>query len=320
MTATGKIVAAVDIGTNSVKMTIARKNATGGIETLADRTEITRLGKNVDASGRLNADSVIKTLAALQRFAEEARTLNVTETRAVGTSALRDAANGPGFVRDAQAVLGGTVEVITGAREASLTFAAARRDPELQALAPSGAVWATSDIGGGSTEISLGRDETNLTFQQSLQLGAVRVTERALINSDPPTREALTRAKQIAADALAVVPTPVAGETVVAVGSGGTIANLASMERGIAVTSPDFSVAGLHGVRLDLAAIDARIARLASQTIAERRETPGLEPDRADVILAGAIIQAAVLRRLGVTSVLVSVRGLRFGLAFEMLG
>lgn len=308
MAASGIIVAAVDIGTNSVKLTVAR-HGDGRLDVLADTTKVTRLGKNVDAAGRLNEEAVARTLDALAEFARQARALGATRIAAVGTSALRDAANGADFVVRAQQTLSGSVEIIAGAREAALIYAAAQNDPDLSLT--DGRSVATMDIGGGSTEFVLGENGA-VVFSDSLQLGAVRLTERALF-SDPPPPAEQARAAQIADEALGAVPVPAPPITVV--GSGGTIANLAAMEQGLTSFTPGV----LHGMRLTLDQIENRAAFLAARTVAQRRQTPGLEPDRADVILAGAVIQARALHRLGAPEIVVSVRGLRYGLLYELM-
>lgn len=308
-------VAAVDIGTNSVKLTVARQEDDGRIAVLHDATKVTRLGKNVDAAGRLDPEAVKRTLDALEEFGRQAKEQGAERIAAVGTSALRDAANGAEFVTEAEKILGGRVEVIAGEREAALVYLSARRDPEISRQASGAETMATMDIGGGSTEFVLGRGETIL-FQDSLQLGAVRLTERVGL-SDPPTDEELKKVAALADEILTVVPVP-EGETLV-VGSGGTIANLVAME--LVAADPSFTVTPdtLHGTRLTREQIEARIHKLAALPLAERRRVPGLEPDRADVIIAGAIVQARALKRLDASAVLASARGLRYGLLYELL-
>ncbi len=321
MAADKAIAAAVDIGTNSVKMTVAHQDDAGRAEILHDETRITRLGKKVDASGRLDSEAVQQTIDALRDFGVTAQKLGAHKIAAVGTSALRDAANRDEFVSAAEAALSGRVEVISGEREAALTFLAARRDPDLGlASLPHNVTVATTDSGGGSTEVVLGAagNGGGIAFKASLQLGAVRLTERAAF-SDPPRAEELANAEQIARDAFAEIPKP--DGPVVLVASGGTAANLAAMEimadtnRAQKLT-PDL----LHGTNLSLEQIERRIAHLASLPLSERRNVPGLEPDRADVIIAGAIIQAESLRHFGLNTLLVSARGLRYGLLYELLG
>lgn len=308
-------VAAVDIGTNSVKMTVARRGADGALEILFDGTTITRLGKGVDGSGRITEEAAERTLSALAEFGERARGLGAQTIAAVGTSALRDAANGAEIVAEAERRLGGTVEIIAGAREAELTYRAARNDADIARVsAVTGtALFVTSDIGGGSTEIVQGVDD-DIIYAESLQVGAVRLSERAGLG-DPITGEAFQTALLLANAALADVPTPPAALAPVLIASGGTAANLAAMEvaeRGEAVTFD-----AVHASRLTREQIESRTAFLASLPLAERRQVPGLEPDRADVIVAGAIIQARVMARLGVDSLFVSLRGLRYGLLYQ---
>ncbi len=312
-------VAAVDIGTNSVKMTVATGSALSPLRILADRTVITRLGKKVDADGRLTDEAIERTLTALGDFAREAQSLGATRLEAVGTSALRDAANGKEFVARAEATLGGNVEVISGDREAALIYTAARRDRDLPLPTDPNTTLATTDIGGGSTEVVLGRGEAVL-YRESLQLGAVRLTERAL-STDPPTAMELDHAAAIADDILSAVPAASLSERIILVASGGTAANLAAMELSIgrAADAPPLTLEDVHATRLTIAQIEARIADLAAKPLSERRNTPGLEADRADVIVAGAIIQARALRHLGTDTMIVSLRGLRYGLLYEML-
>jgi exopolyphosphatase/guanosine-5'-triphosphate,3'-diphosphate pyrophosphatase len=310
-----RIAAAIDIGTNSVKITIGRLAPHDRLEVLADRTTITRLGKGVDAAGRLTEEAMQATLAVLASYAQEARNWGAHKIAAVGTSALRDAANGADFVRRAERDLEATVNIITGDREAALIYLAARHDPDLSALAAAAETLVTTDIGGGSTEVVVGSGE-EVSFRKSLQIGAVRLTERCL-PSDPPAAEELNAARQAAHTEMTALPPPQTGALVVA--SGGTAANLAAMA--LRATDPGavLSVETLHGVRLSRESIETRIVQLSRLPLRARRETPGLEPARADVIIGGAIIQAAALERLGAKGLIVSSRGLRFGLLYELL-
>ncbi|GAB4464873.1 MAG: hypothetical protein OHK0029_35130 [Armatimonadaceae bacterium] len=317
-----KTAAAVDLGTNSVKLTIGRKADSGQVEILDDATRITRLGKGVDASGELASESVSRTLEALQEFRQRMDHHGVETVGAVGTSALRDARNGATFVTQAQQVLGGTVEIISGEREAALVYQAAWGDGQIrEKMTALGAEFlVTTDSGGGSTEFVIG-GATGIAYAESLNIGAVRLTEQTGF-SDPPTPEEIERARAHADTVLEAVPRP-DGPALVAA-SGGTVANLAAMEW--MARNPGESLTGetihtrLHGLSLTEGQIEARIALLAALSLEQRRRVPGLEPDRADVILAGAIIQARSLRRLGANELVVSTRGLRYGLLYELLG
>lgn len=307
-------VAAVDIGTNSVKMVMGWQNQ-GQIEIMDVPPIVTRLGQGVDTAGRLDERAIERTLQALNTFAIQARNAGVTVIKAVGTSALRDASNGSEFVSKAENILGGTVEIISGDREARLVYGTARQ--EATTMAPDASTIVTTDVGGGSTEIVIGLSE-NILYCQSLQLGAVRLTERVL-TSDSPTEKEVTTAMDIVDEALRDIP-QISGDIAI-IASGGTVANLGAMH--IAEQSPAFSRQDtfrvLHGLSLTNQEIVARIHRLRVLTLSERRTVLGLEPDRADVIIAGAIIQARILHHLKVGTLFVSVRGLRYGLLYEML-
>ena len=316
-TSTTQTAASVDLGTNSAKITVAQIGENKRVRVLHDETRITRLGKSVDASGRLDPAAVEKNLAVIREFGEIARNLGAIKIAAVGTSALRDAKNGAEFVARAEALLGGSVEIISGDREAELTFLAARRDPDLNLSAlPAGTTIVTTDSGGGSTEVVQGSAGGDISYKKSLQVGAVRVTERAAF-SDPPTNEELTNARQMVRDSFAGIPLPNPAPTLVA--SGGTIANLAAMQA-LMESAQTLTADVLHGTRLSLGQIESLIVRLAALPLFERRNVPGLEPERADVIIAGAIIQAESLRHFNTNAVLVSLRGLRYGLLYELLG
>ena len=304
--------AAIDIGTNSVKMVIGERGA-DGISTTDIFPVVTRLGRGVDANGNLDPAAVTRTLAALTAFKAQADESGVTEVYAVGTSALRDAANGAEFIRQATAILNGPVEVISGDREAELVYNAARF--EARTLAPTAGTLLTTDVGGGSTEIVIGQG-ARILFRESLQLGAVRLTEQCFM-ADPPTEEELTQAVQQVRIALSSLPRP--EDNAILIASGGTAANLAAMDYAEAFPNTPLSADVLYGRMVSRSQIRVRIAQLVTRPLAERRKTPGLEPDRADVIIAGALIQAALLRHFQQETMLVSLRGLRYGLLYEML-
>ena len=302
------IAAAIDIGTNSVKLVVG-EGAGGGVKTLYDGTRVTRLGQGVDAAGTLHPDAIARTVAALEELGALARSHGATRISAVGTSALRDAADGPAFAARASEILGGPVEIIRGEREAELTFTAVTHDPYLRVSGP----LVTTDIGGGSAEVVLG-DASGIRFSTSLQLGAVRLTERVK-PSDPWTPADLSRAEELVREALADLPP--GDPDAIFVACGGTAANLA----GVALASQrkTASVETVHGVHLDEAMLTLWIEKLAALSLAERKNVPGLEPARAEVIVAGAIIQRALLRHFRLDSLTVSARGLRYGLLYTLL-
>ncbi len=299
--------AAIDIGTNSTKMTVADVNEAGSLSVVAEDSDVTRLGEGVDASRRLGDAPMARTLAAAVRFADAARALGAEVVLGAGTSALRDAANGPAFLAEMEAQSGVAVEIISGDREANLAYAAVRSDAGLGI--PPDAALLVFDIGGGSTELILG-DAGGVGRYKSLDIGAVRLSERFL-HADPPAPAELSAARQCAGDALALFSAP-SGPLLVA-GIGGTALNLAAITAAAAVQvvpAPD----SIHGRAVSSADVSAALARFAALPLAERRQIPGLEPKRADVIVAGALILDSLLTFFAADCFLLSARGLRYGL------
>ncbi len=302
-------VAAVDIGTNSVLLLVAEAGG-GGLAPVRERATVTRLGQGVDATGRLHPEAEARTLACLARYADEARELGAFPVAAVGTSALRDAEGGGPFLDRAAALLGERPRVLSGEDEARLTFAGA-----LSGLALAGEV-AVLDIGGGSTEWVVGTNGAGgprVRSAQSVNVGAVRLTER-FVRGDPPS--AAERAAVRAATLEALRPlsaAPFGGELV---GVAGTVTTLAAVHLGV----HPYDGARVHGARLTRAELEATLERLASLPLAERTCLPGLDPARADVIVAGGELLAAVLAWCGAEALHVSDRGVRWGLAAERAG
>ena len=296
--------AAIDIGTNYTKMTVADVSDTCLLSVVSEQSEVTRLGEGVDASRRLGDAPKSRTLDAVARFAGDARTLGAETVLGAGTSALRDAVNGPEFLAQIKERTGVTVEIITGDREAHLAYAAVRSDASLPI--PAEASLLVFDIGGGSTELILG-DAGGVGRYKSLDIGAVRLYERFL-HSDPPTPFELNAARQFASDSFATFPQPDA--PLLIAGIGGTALNIAAVTQGAAQPDPD----KVHGATLSAAEVSSALARFASAPLAERRAIPGLDPKRADVIVAGAIILDTLLTYFHADHFLLSARGLRYGL------
>lgn len=301
--------AAIDIGTNSTKMTVADVDDRGQVSVVTEDTDVTRLGEGVDAAKRLNDNAVARTLDAVVRFAEAARQQGAREVLVAGTSALRDAANGPDFIAQVKDRAGVELQIITGDREAHLAFAAVRSDPSL-ALA-SDASLLVFDIGGGSTELILG-DANGVGRHKSLDMGAVRLTERFL-HSDPPTDDELEQARRFAEDAFAAFPPPSVPPMVA--GIGGTAVNIA------AVTLRAQGKEGeAHAATLSASDVEAALDHFRRVPLAERRQIPGLEPKRADIITGGALILSCLLAHFHADHCTVSARGLRYGLLAERAG
>jgi exopolyphosphatase/guanosine-5'-triphosphate,3'-diphosphate pyrophosphatase len=302
--------ATIDVGTNTTLLLVARVEASGAITVLEDRAEITRLGRGIgqtgDGAGPLGAEGIARTLEVLRGYATRARQ-HGARIAAVGTEALRRAPNGADFLAPAAEILGSPVEVIDGAREAALTFRAAVESFPDEAQAGGMVV---VDIGGGSTEIVVS-ERGAVIWSRSLPLGSVRLTEKH-VRHDPPAAGELAAIAGEIDDALAVVPWPPGRAALV--GVAGTVTSLAAMALRLATYDAD----RVHGHALTLVELDGEIARLRTSTQAERERIVGLDPRRADVILAGAVILRRIAHAAGAHALRVSDRGIRWGLLHEL--
>jgi exopolyphosphatase / guanosine-5'-triphosphate,3'-diphosphate pyrophosphatase len=283
---------------------VARAAAGGGLTPIVERATITRIGRGVDATGLLAAEGIDATLAALRDFVGEAKAAGATAIAAVGTSALRDARNGGAFLEPAATILGGDVEVISGEREAHLTFRGATFGLPLE-----GQEVTVVDIGGGSTEIVRGRGR-HIQDAVSLPVGSVRLFERH-VRHDPPLVQEIDRIVGEVEDAIGQ-HAPFLGEPLV--GIAGTVTTLAAMVEEIDSYDPS----RIHGALLTCNTIDDLLGRMLRMPLSERQRLPGLDPRRADVIVAGAAIAGAVLARSHAPHMHVSHGGVRFGRALEL--
>lgn len=308
MSARGAI-ATIDVGTNTTLLLVARPAEGGGEpEVLDQQAEITRLGRGIGMDGQLGADGIARTLEVLRRYAAIAAR-HGAEIAAIGTEALRRAPNAAQFLVPAAQILGGPVEVIDGDREAALTFrsVAASFPGEVAA----GRV-AMVDLGGGSTEVIVS-ERGQIRFRHSFPVGSVRLHERH-IHHDPATPDEQAAVEREVATTLEDAARELRRSPVdLLVGVAGTVTSLAAMSMDLSTYDP----ARVHGSRLGDAALDAQIARLTGATQAQREKMAGLDPRRADVILAGALLLRQVVRMAGVPEVRVSDRGIRWGLFFE---
>lgn len=300
-------VAAIDIGTNSVLLVIAAAE-TSGPRPLLERATITRLGEGVDKTRQLAPAAIERNLACLRAYAEDLRSHGLPRLDVVGTSALRDAQGARAFLDEAERILGVRPRVIAGDEEASLTFRGA-----LSGLRLSGKLL-VFDVGGGSTELIVGDAASPAQPQSrvSLDLGSVRLFER-YVRSDPPAPSELANAEaQIAHQLASAAPLSqlAAGEPITLVGVAGTVTTLKALELGLA----PYDASRVHGAVLTLSAVEELCATLASLPLERRKQLPGLEPKRADVIVAGALIVRDLMRRAGASQLVVSDRGVRFGL------
>ncbi|HEY1088649.1 MAG TPA: Ppx/GppA phosphatase family protein [Archangium sp.] len=299
--------AAIDVGTNSVLLLVADRQPDGRFVAVEERAEITRLGKGVDQSKRLAPEAIKMTLDVLERYAKDARELGAEQIVASATSAARDASNGHEFLDGAKTRAGLTLEIISGDEEARLSFSSAQADfGDSQPLM-------VLDIGGGSTEFIFGDAQGGITFRKSFDVGAVRLTERILRN-DPPTPAELQSLELSLATTFATLPPPPRGAKLVAVA--GTATTICSVARRIEPYDP----AVVHGAVVKRDELEATVTRLASLPTDLRKTLPGLQPKRADVIVAGGFILRAALRAVGVDEVTISDRGLRWGLLADRFG
>ncbi len=295
-------VAAIDCGTNSVKLLI------GDLPTISVReSRMVRLGQGVDATGALAEDALNRTFAAVDEYAALIRAHGVTRVRFCATSATRDARNADVFVDGVRERLGVAPEVLSGPEEAALVFAGATRIRHDELEPPVLVV----DIGGGSTELVLGDDAPDSGI--SIDIGAVRLHERHL-HDDPPTRAQLDACLADVDAHLDACPVPLADARTV-VGTSGTIKTVAA---GL-LHLPAYDRDAIDGAHLTTADTLDFVDRLASMTVAQRRTLPYLHPGRADVIAAGALIWSRVLTRAGVDRYLVSEADILYGIAWSLV-
>ena len=300
--------AAIDIGTNSIRLVVAEVQPDASYRVLDEDREMTRLGRGLYRDGRLGEAPMEQSLQALGRMRAIADGFGVTELRAIATSAVREAANGRDFVREAWRRYRVRIEVVAAEEEARLAFRSVTRHYDLDDR-----LTAIVDIGGGSTEVILAAGGL-VEHVVSLPLGAVRLAER-YCKSDPlkPKHwKALRRAiDQSIKDAIG--KPPFAAE--VMIGSGGTFTNLAEMAQaereGKATHARDYPLARAEVTRL--------LARLRETPLEARREIPGLNPQRADIMVAGAAVVARLTRVLGTQRVLANDRGVRDGVLLAMI-
>jgi exopolyphosphatase/guanosine-5'-triphosphate,3'-diphosphate pyrophosphatase len=296
--------ATIDIGTNTTLLLVAEADG-GQVTVQEDRAEITRLGRGIGQDGGLGRDGIERTLAALREYASLARK-HRAPIAAIGTEALRRAPNADEFLGPAAAILGGPIEVIDGEREAALSFLAASRSFPAEAAGTMVVV----DIGGGSTEVIVSRAGA-VQLRRSLPLGSVRLTERH-VRHDPASDDEVAAIAYDIGQTLDALTFP-AGAALV--GIAGTVTSLAAMAQRLQSYDP----ALVHGFHLTVAQLRALVDDLRRSTQPEREKMPGLDPRRADVILAGACILRLIAERSGAQHVIVSDRGIRWGLLYEKL-
>lgn len=303
-------VAAVDCGTNSIRLLIAEPGPDGTLVEVDRRTEIVRLGQGVDATGEFHPDALARTFAATDAYAALLRDAGVTSAhlRFVATSASRDARNRDLFFAGIHDRLGVTPEVISGDTEAQLSFAGA-----LSRIRPAAEPVLVVDIGGGSTELIVGTAAGEVLSAVSLDIGSVRLTERFL-RSQPPTPDAVAEAASHVDRLLEG-----AGIDYAAIGTWIGVAGTATTLAGVHLQLEYYDRDRVHGSSIPVPDLHALFERLAASTVAEIRALPSMHPGRADVITAGTLIAVRIADRLRVDALLVSESDILDGTALELV-
>lgn len=297
-------VAAVDIGTNAVQSLLADVEGPGEIAVLEIEAEITRLGEGVDRTGSLAGAAMDRTLEELLRCRTRFDQAGVQVALVVGTSALRDADNRARFVQSVRDDAGFDLRVLTEEDEARYSFLAVRAG---LALAADGVL--VADVGGGSTELMWGEGD-RLVHWHSVQIGSVRLTER-LVKSDPITTEDVEALRYATAQALVAVRPRFDAELMV--GMAGTFTTLVAVEQGL----DPYDGRLVHGAMLARDEVERQIRLYSERSVAERQTIRGLDPRRADVILAGALLVEGLMDRFGFSEAQISDYGLNYGLVYE---
>ncbi|MCL4078403.1 Ppx/GppA family phosphatase [Coriobacteriia bacterium Es71-Z0120] len=300
--------AVIDMGTVTTRLLVADLGP-DGLREVVRRSRITHLGDGWTGTGRLSSEAIARVAAAAAEYAGEAHALGAEEVVALATSAARDAANADELA-DALARSGIELEVVSGDREAALTFAGAT-----YALGGDGTL--VVDVGGGSTELVLGSSSAadgapNVVAARSIDVGSKRITE-LFLHSDPPAPREIEHAQTYVTDELRPFFATLKERPRRMISVAGTATSLAAIDMSLDPYDPE----RVHGYALSGAAISDALERLASMTLAERKQVVGLEPDRASVIVAGALILQTALALSGLDSTLVSEHDILYGAALD---
>jgi len=303
-------VAAVDCGTNSLRLLIADLGPDGGLVERERRTEIVRLGQGVDATGQFHPDALQRTFAVVDAYAERIHAAGVPVDRIhfVATSAARDARNREEFFTGVLDRLGVMPDVISGDREARLSFTGA-----LSGVRVTEEPVLVMDIGGGSTELIVGSAVGTMTSATSLDIGSVRVTERFL-EAGPPDPAAVVAATAYIDGLLDGSGVDFASIRTW-IGVAGTATTLAGVHLGL----PEYDRARVHGLLIPADQVAALLEQLRSLTVEQIRALPSMHPGRADVITGGTLIASRVGARTSAAGMLVSETDILDGIALELL-
>ncbi len=310
-------VAAIDCGTNSIRMLVADVPPAGAHTDELRRMEVVRLGEGVDATGRLAPHAIERTRVVLAEYTAQARRLGAERVRMVATSATRDAANRDEFEAMVTATLGQPPDVASGVEEAGLSYLGATASLAAAATAHGNPAprppYLVVDIGGGSTEFVLG-DAAGVRAARSVDVGCVRLTERHL-HSDPPPPDEVGAAEADVRAALAQVAAEVpVGEAATLVGVAGSVTTVAAL----ALALPEYDAAAIHGSRIPVGAVRSVTAGLLTATRGRRAALPVMHPGRVDVIGAGALVLRVVMDAYDFDEVVVSEHDILDGIALRL--
>jgi exopolyphosphatase / guanosine-5'-triphosphate,3'-diphosphate pyrophosphatase len=305
MAQTSNRVAVIDVGSNSSRLLVADV-VDGEVSKVEKQSRVTRLGRGVDLSGQLSAEAIEAACEAIADYAAICGGIGVERVATIATSAVRDASNGDAFVAELRERFALDARVLDGEEEARLTYLGATHER------PPAAPTLIIDIGGGSTELIVGRGE-EIIFQDSLQVGVVRHTERH-ISTDPPTAVEL---ESLAADVRGSIETALSGHGEARAGAGiavaGTPTSLAAVELELEPYDPE----RVHRHVLSLESIQRLLSMFASTPLPERAEIPGLHADRAPTIIAGVVILVEAMRAFDLDRIRVSEHDILYGTAIE---
>ncbi|MFZ3558002.1 exopolyphosphatase [Streptomyces sp. BH055] len=311
-------VAAIDCGTNSIRLLVADANPeTGELVDLDRRMTIVRLGQGVDKTGRLAPEALERTFAACREYAEVIKEHGAEKLRFVATSASRDAENREDFVSGVLDILGVEPEVITGDQEATFSFTGATK--ELTGRADLDKPYLVVDIGGGSTEFVVGDDSVRAA--RSVDIGCVRMTERHLVDestgqvTDPPTAAQIEAIRQDIGEALDLVDRTVPlTEARTLVGLAGSVTTVSALALGLS----EYDSAAIHHSRISYDKVAELTDWLLESTHDQRALKPVIHPGRVDVIASGALVLRLVMERTGAREVIVSEHDILDGIAWSI--
>jgi exopolyphosphatase/guanosine-5'-triphosphate,3'-diphosphate pyrophosphatase len=310
-------VAAIDCGTNSIRLLIADVPDQGAHTDVLRRMEVVRLGEGVDATGRLAPQAIERTRKVLAEYVDAASDMGAARVRMVATSASRDAANRTDFENMVRATLGQLPDVVPGREEAELSFLGATASLDAAAAAHGSSAppppFLVVDIGGGSTEFVLG-DPQGVRAAHSVDIGCVRLTERHL-RGDPPTNAEVEGAERDIRAALDDVRAEVpVGEAATLVGLAGSVTTVAAL----ALRLPAYDADAIHGSRITVDDVRTVTAGLLAATREQRAALPVMHPGRVDVIGAGALILREIMDAVGLAEVVVSEHDILDGIALRL--